>query len=57
MLTGHIGSVAMNVKGQIPNVTVSATFRGLTEYNGRTLAFINVTEDLWAGGKQLILYS
>lgn len=51
MLTAHVGSVAMNVKSQLPNVTISVTFRGLTEYNGRTLAFINVTEDLWTGGK------
>lgn len=43
------GSVAMNVKSPLPKVTISVTFRGLTEYNGRTLAFFNFTEDLWTG--------
>ncbi|KAF8420125.1 hypothetical protein EV426DRAFT_260744 [Tirmania nivea] len=43
------GNVAMNVKSPLPKVTISVTFRGLTEYNGRTLAFFNVTEDLWTG--------
>ncbi|RPB27995.1 hypothetical protein L211DRAFT_477566 [Terfezia boudieri ATCC MYA-4762] len=47
------GSVAMNVKSPLPKVTVSVTFRGLTEYNGRTLAFFNVTEDLWSGDLEL----
>ena len=44
----------MNVKSPLSKVTVSVTFRGLTEYNGRTLAFFNVTEDLWTGGKQAL---
>lgn len=40
----------MNVKARISNVTVSVTFRALTEYNGRILAFMNITEELWTGG-------
>lgn len=49
-LTHIIGKVALTVKSRLPNVTVSVTFRGLTEYNGRTLAFLNFTQDILTGG-------
>ncbi|KAF8455020.1 hypothetical protein BDZ91DRAFT_801483 [Kalaharituber pfeilii] len=43
------GSITLTVKSPLPNVTVSVSFRGLTEYNGRMLAFLNVTQTLWSG--------
>ncbi|KAI5791603.1 hypothetical protein DFH27DRAFT_613819 [Peziza echinospora] len=43
------GSVSLTAKAKLPSVTVSVTFRGLTEFNGKPLAFFNVTDHLWTG--------